>query len=131
MYTDRYSLAGRSFNRITSIYPRAGAACDVDQIRETLLLQQTRGRARTITSRANHCRGFVFLEGEFIDSSVECRQRRIHRSRHVTVAVLRWTPHVDDLQLAVGDLFFQLGHADLLDRIDWKTCFAPTVNAGA
>src|SRR5688572_21139817 len=129
MLTDRCSLSGRSLNRITGIDPRARAARDVDQIREALLLQQTRGRTRAITARANDSRGFVFLEGQFVDTAVECRQRRIHRAWDVTVAVFRRTPHVDDLQVVISELFPQLVHIDLFDRIDRKSRLTPALYA--
>ena len=47
----------------------------------------------------------------------------------MTADVFRGTSYVDDLQIFIRHLFFQLRDTYLLDRFDWKSGFAPTLHA--
>ena len=55
----------RALNFVSRINPRAGAASHVQEIRETLLLQNTGGRTRTIAARADDRRRFVQIKIQF------------------------------------------------------------------
>src|SRR5687768_9948937 len=46
----------------------------------------------------------------------------------MSIDVFRRTPHINDLQIAVRQLLFQLLDTHLLDRVHRKSRFAPTLN---
>ena len=72
---------------------------------------------------------FVFLQGQWTKTFVETRKRRIQCARHMAANVFRRASHVNDLQIVIRHLLFQLRDTHLLDRFDRKSRVAPALHA--